>query len=98
MLQRTGDPRLAVEALAEAGILGELGGDDLDRGTPAEVQVLGTVDQAHAAARDQLLDPVTGENSADMRVCCRVRHHGPVWMTTFSPPPASLLSAGLARR
>jgi hypothetical protein len=76
MLQRGGDPGLAVEALVEAGRLGQLGGDDLDRGAPAQVEVLGPVDEAHAAATDPLLDPIPRQHLAEMRVRCRVRHHG----------------------
>jgi hypothetical protein len=98
VLQRGGDARLAVEALAEAGRLGEVGRDDLDRRPAAQVQVLGAVDHAHAAAPDPLLDPVARYDPAEMRVRCRVRHHVSVWMTTPWPAPASWLSAGTGRR
>ena len=40
----------------------------------AEVQVLGAVDDAHAAAADPGLDPVAGDDRADARVVGRVRH------------------------
>ena len=68
VLQRGGDPRLAVEALAEPGGLGELRGDDLDGRAAAQVDVLGPVDQAHAAAADPLLDLVARDDSTQVRV------------------------------
>jgi hypothetical protein len=76
MLQGGGDPGLAREPLAEAGGLGEVRRDDLDGGPPAQVQVLGAVDHAHAAAADPLLDPVARDHRAEARVIARVRHHG----------------------
>ena len=97
VLQGSGDPRLAIEALAEARGLGQLGRDDLDRRAPAQVEVLSPIDQAHAAAPDPFLDPVARDDTAQMRVRCRVRHHVSVWMTTSSPAPVSWLSAGTAR-
>jgi hypothetical protein len=75
VLERGGDARLPVEALAESRRLGEIGGDDLDCGAPAQVQVLGAIDHAHAAAADSLLDPVSRDDFAHMGIRCRVRHH-----------------------
>jgi hypothetical protein len=75
VLERRGDPRLALEALAEALRLGVFRGDDLDRGAAPEVQVLGPVDDAHAAAPEAGLDPVAGDGLTDARVSGGVRHH-----------------------
>src|SRR4051812_2233 len=77
MLERGGDARLAREALAEPVGLREVGRDDLDRRATAQVEVLGAVHDAHAAAPDPLLDPVAGNDRAEARVVHRVRHDAP---------------------
>ena len=84
VLQGGGDPRLAREALAEARGLGEVGRDDLDGGPAPEVEVLGAVDHAHAAAADPLLDPVAGDHRAEARVIARVRHDA---LRLWTPSP-----------
>ena len=53
VVDRRGELRLAQEALAEALVLGQLGGDQLQRDGPLERQVGGAVDHAHAAATGQ---------------------------------------------
>jgi len=48
--------RLALEALEALGVGREVGSDELERDpAPAEVEVLGLVDLAHAALADQAL-------------------------------------------
>ena len=45
-----------------------LGSEQLERDPPLEPQILGQVDDAHAAPAQQRLDPVAGELGADPRV------------------------------
>ena len=61
VIERGGDPRLAQEALAEALVLGELGGDHLERDLASEPLLLGAVDRAHPPSADEGLDPVAGD-------------------------------------
>ena len=61
VLEPGGEAGLAQEALAEAGPVDQLAGDHLQRHRPVEAEVGGAVDDAHAAARDQLFDPVAGD-------------------------------------
>ena len=68
MLDRGRQPRLAQEALAERHVVGELRGEQLQRDVAVEREVVGAVDDAHAAAADQRLDPIAGELGADARV------------------------------
>jgi hypothetical protein len=75
VLERGGDPRLALEALAEALRLRVLRGDDLDRGAALEVEVLGPVHDAHPAPADAGIDAVPGDDLPDARVSGGVRHH-----------------------
>ena len=68
MVDRRGQLRLAQEAVAERLVLGEAGGQQLERNPPLEPQILGQVDDAHASPAEQRLDPVTGKLGADPRV------------------------------
>ena len=68
MLEPRREAGLAQEALAEAGAVGELAGDHLQRHRPFEAEVGGAVDDAHAAARDLLFDPVAGDGRADRKI------------------------------
>ncbi len=68
MVDRRGQLRLAEEAVTERFVLGEAGGQQLERNSPLEPQILGQVDDAHAAPAQQRLDPVAGELGADPRV------------------------------
>ena len=61
MVERGRDPRLAQEALAEALVLGELGGDHLERDLAPETLLLGAVDRTHPSAADERFDPVAGD-------------------------------------
>ena len=68
MVDRRGQLRLAQEAVTERFVLGEAGSQQLERNPPLEPQILGQVDDAHAAPAQQRLDPVAGELGADPRV------------------------------
>ena len=68
MVDRRGQLRLAEEAVAERAVLGEACGEQLERNPPLEPQILGEVDDAHAAPAQQRLDPIAGELGADPRV------------------------------
>ena len=68
VVDRRGQLRLAQEAVTERLVLGEPGSQQLQRDTPLEPQILGQVDDAHAAPAQRRLDPVAGELGADPRV------------------------------
>ena len=68
MVDRRGQLRLAQETLAEGPVLGQAGGEHLERHLPLQAQVLGQVDDAHAALAEQRFDPVSGELRSDPRV------------------------------
>ncbi len=61
MVDRGGRARLAHEALAEVGVLGELRRDQLQRDRAVEVELERAVDDAHAAAARDPQDAVAGE-------------------------------------
>ena len=67
VVERRGRARLALEALEGGRVGGELGGQELERDVPAELRVLGLVDDAHAAAAELRDDPVVGDGLADHR-------------------------------
>ena len=69
MVERCRQPRFAQEATAEVLVLGELRRDQLERDRTLERQVGRPVDDAHAAAADQLFDPVAGEGGAASKRC-----------------------------
>ena len=64
VVDRRGDARLALEALAEPGIARPLGGDQLDGDGPAERQLGRAVDDAHATAAGDRLDAAAGDLGA----------------------------------
>ncbi len=68
VVDRRGQLRLVQEAITERLVLGEVGGEELERNPPLERQILGQVDDAHAAPAEQRLDPVAGELGSDTRV------------------------------
>ena len=74
VIERRGRPRLALEALERAGLLGHLHGQELERHVAAELGVLGLVHDAHAAAAELRGDPVVGDGLAD-HGCISRRHH-----------------------
>jgi hypothetical protein len=53
-------PHLPDEPLAEGRVVGEFGGQDLQRHRPVQPAVRRTVDDSHPAAADLLLDLVAG--------------------------------------
>ena len=59
---------LAVEALEKLRVLREVRGEHLERDRAAERELRGAVHRAHAAAADDLLDPVSADRTADERV------------------------------
>src|SRR5215208_25208 len=69
MVERRGEARLAEETGAEALVLRQLRRDQLERHGALERQVCRPVDDAHAAATDQRLDPVAGESRARSERC-----------------------------
>ena len=75
MVDRRGQLRLAQEWASERLVLGEPPRQQLERDLPLEPQVLGQVDDAHAAPAQQRLDPVTGELSTDPRVVAHLHVH-----------------------
>ena len=60
------EPRLAQEALAERVVARELGSDELQRDRSVERELGRAVDDAHATAADDALDPVAGELGSDL--------------------------------
>ena len=62
MIDRRRHPRLALEALAEVRVGGAVGGDQLERDRTPEIELDGAVDDAHAAAPRDGLDPVSTEH------------------------------------
>ncbi len=68
MVERAGEARLAQEALPEMLVLGELGREQLERDAPLEGEVMSAVDDAHAAAPEQPVDPIPDELRADARI------------------------------
>jgi hypothetical protein len=64
VVDRRRHPRFAREALSELGVAGAVGGDDLQRDGPLQVQLHGAVDDAHPAAGDDALDAAAAEQLA----------------------------------
>jgi hypothetical protein len=60
--------RLTQEAVAKRLVLGEARRKKLERNLALEPQILGQVDDAHAAEAQQRLDPIAGELGVDPRV------------------------------
>ena len=67
VVERRGELRLAQEALPEPLVVRELGREQLQR-DPLPVRVLGEVDGAHRAAREQLPDPEPSDDAAGWTV------------------------------
>jgi hypothetical protein len=65
VLQRGGQLGLGQKALTEKRILGQLGGDQLDREGALQAQVIGPIDDPHPAAARERLDPIAEELGPD---------------------------------
>ena len=56
------------EALAEADVLGEVRGDELERDGAIEIELDSAIDHAHAAAAGDADDAMTGEDVTLLQV------------------------------
>jgi hypothetical protein len=81
VVDRGGEAGLAQEALAEALVLRELGGEDLQRDRPLEREVVGAEHDSHPAAADEGLQPVAGELAAQTGIGPHRAHGGGVRFT-----------------
>jgi hypothetical protein len=72
MVDRRSEFRLTEESITERVVLGKTGGEELERNPPLEPQILGKVDDAHAAPAEKRLDPIAGELGADPGVVAHV--------------------------
>ena len=68
MVDRRSQPRLAMEALAEALVLRQLRSKQLEGDLALEREILGEVDDAHAAPADDRVEAVAGELPPEQRV------------------------------
>ena len=73
MLERGGDPALALEAGAELVVPGDARRDQLQRDPAIERQIGRPIHDAHAAAAGDGLDAMTGELRAHPELGCRSR-------------------------
>src|SRR4029453_9424918 len=64
MIERRGRPRLESEALRGLRVALQVGWQELQRDVPAKRQILGLIDDAHAARADAAQDPIVGDLSA----------------------------------
>ena len=77
MVERGGGPRLALEARLGIAVARPLGREKLERHGAPELQVLGAVDDAHAAGPELLDDLVVQDGAAD---------HGGFYLTGNAVP------------
>jgi hypothetical protein len=68
--------RLASQPLERLRVVADLLREELQRDATAELDVLGLVDDAHAAAAELLQDPVVGDGLADHVVNPQARRSG----------------------
>ena len=73
MIQRRGEPALALEARAEHAVAGEAGREHLQRDRPIERHVRRAVDDAHPSAPGHRVDAVARERRADAQLVLPVR-------------------------
>ncbi len=71
VLERGGRAGLALKPLERLSVAGQLLGQELQRHAAAELQVLGLVDDAHAAAAELRDDAVVGDGLADHQEAAR---------------------------
>ena len=74
VVQRRGDPHLALEPLAELLVLGQRGGEDLQRIDPVQRDIGDAVDQSHPATADEVVDPVTADYRTVLQLVASYRH------------------------
>ena len=74
MVERGGKPRLEQEPFAEAGVGGQLRGEQLQRDPAPEAQLLGEVDDPHPAAAQQRIDAVAGKLGSAVEVGGELGH------------------------
>ena len=67
VVQGRGRPRLAPEPRQRFGVFGHLIRQELERHMPTQGQILGPVDDAHAATPELLEDLVVGDGGTDHR-------------------------------
>ena len=67
MIERGREARLAQEALVERAIVRKLGRDQLQRDRPVERELGRPVDDPHAAATDDTVDPIAGQLRSELR-------------------------------
>src|SRR5262249_18156104 len=72
VLERGGGPRFAAQPLEGLGVTPELVRQELERDAAAELQVLGLVDDAHAAAAQRREDAIVRNRLADHLVASRL--------------------------
>ncbi len=68
VIDRGGEAGLGHEALAEADVLGEVRGDQLERDGAIEIELDSAIDHAHAAAAGDADDAMTGEDVTLLQV------------------------------
>ena len=73
MVETGGDLQLAQEAVAEAGVIGQLGRKELERCPAVQAQVLGQIDDPHSSLAQHRFQPVAGQLAPDHRI--GVRRH-----------------------
>ena len=71
VLDAGGDPGLANEAAAELPVLRQHRDDQLERVHSVELEIAGSVDDAHPAPTHQRVDLVTGEDAAETQLARR---------------------------
>ena len=67
MIEGGREARLAQEALVERAIVRKLGRDQLQRDGPVERELGRPVDDPHAAATDDTVDPIAGQLRPGLR-------------------------------
>ena len=76
MVERRGGARLAAETLQRLRIAAQLFGQKLQRHTAAQLEVLGTIDHAHAAAADDVQHAIVRNRPAGQRSRVGLHAHG----------------------
>ena len=89
VIDRRGESRLRQEARAEASILGQVRGQQLQRYLAPQTQVLGAVHHAHAAATEERLDAITPQMGSD----AGSRHGAPALLAGARPAYARVSRA-----